>query len=74
MEEKILKLLQEKIPDVDFTASDTLIEDGILDSLTITTIIAELSMEFGLLIPVEEINEDNFNSISAMAELVTRLQ
>ena len=74
MEEKILKLLQEKIPDVDFTASDTLIEDGILDSLTITTIIAELSMEFGLLIPVEEIKEDNFNSISAMAELVTRLQ
>ena len=74
MEEKILSLLSEKIPEIDFGASDTLIEDGILDSLTITTIIAELSMEFGVMIPVEQINEDNFNSVAAMARLVSSLQ
>ena len=74
MEEKILSLLSEKIPEIDFTASDTLVEDGILDSLTITTIIAELSMEFGVMIPVEQINEDNFNSVGAMARLVSSLQ
>lgn len=74
MEEKIFALLQEKIPEIDFRASDTLVEDGILDSLTITTIIAEISMEFGILIPVEQINEENFNSVAAMAELVESLQ
>ncbi|MBQ4310675.1 MAG: acyl carrier protein [Oscillospiraceae bacterium] len=72
MEEKVLKLLSEKLPEIDFTASDTLIDDGILDSLTITTVIAELSVGFGVLIPFEEISEDNFNSVSAIAALVEK--
>lgn len=72
MEEKVIKLLSEKLPEIDFTASDTLIDDGILDSLTITTVIAELSVGFGVLIPFEEISEDNFNSVSAIAALVEK--
>ena len=72
MEEKVLKLLSEKLPEIDFTASDTLIDDGILDSLTITTVIAELSVGFGVLIPFEEISEYNFNSVSAIAALVEK--
>ena len=55
MNETILKLLTEEFPEVDFSASDTLVDDGILDSLTITGIIATLSMEFGITIPYEEI-------------------
>lgn len=74
MEEKVIKLLSEKLPEIDFTASDTLIDDGILDSLTITTVIAELSVSFGVLIPFEEISEDNFNSVSAIAALVEKYQ
>ncbi|MCD7862438.1 MAG: phosphopantetheine-binding protein [Lachnospiraceae bacterium] len=54
MEEKILTLLQKEIPEVDFTSSDALVDDGILDSLTLTNIIAILSMEFGITIPYEE--------------------
>ena len=74
MEEQVLKVLQEEYPDIDFTASDTMVDDGILDSLTITGIIAALSLEFGIQIPYEEIKEENFNSVSAMAALVSRLQ
>ena len=48
MEEKILNLLSEEYPEIDFTASDELVDDGILDSLTITGIIATLTMEFGI--------------------------
>lgn len=74
MNETILKLLTEEFPEVDFSASDTLVDDGILDSLTITGIIATLSMEFGITIPYEEIIEENFNSIKGLARMVERLQ
>lgn len=74
MEEKILKLLQEEYPEIDFTASDELVDDGILDSLTITGIIAALTMEFGITIPYEEIVEENFNSVTGLAKMVERLQ
>ncbi|MCI9426547.1 MAG: acyl carrier protein [Eubacterium sp.] len=73
MVEKILKLLQEEYPEIDFQASDELVDDGILDSLTLTGIIAVLTIEFGITIPYEEIIEENFNSIASMAKMVERL-
>lgn len=74
MEEKILALLEEEYPEIDFMASDELVDDGILDSLTITGIIAVLTMEFDITIPYEEIIEDNFNSIAGLAQMVERLR
>ncbi len=73
MEEKIYELLSEEFPAIDFKGSDTLVDDGILDSLTITGIIATLTMEFGITIPYEEIIEENFNSISGLAKMVEKL-
>lgn len=74
MEQKVLELLSNEYPEIDFTASDALVDDGILDSLTITGIIAALSLEFGITIPYEEIVEKNFNSIKGLALMVERLQ
>ena len=74
MREKVLHCLQEEFPDIDFDSSKTMVDDGILDSLAITGIIAILSMEFNIMIPYEEITEDNFNSIDALAAMVERLQ
>lgn len=74
MEKKILTLLTEDYPEIDFTASNELVDDGILDSLTITGIIASLSMEFDITIPYEEIIEENFNSIAGLARMVEKLQ
>jgi len=74
MKEKVLALLTEEFPEIDFTASEALVDDGILDSLTITGIIAALSMEFGITIPYEEIIEENFNSVAGLAAMVERLQ
>ena len=74
MEEKILALLSEEYPEIDFESSDALVDDGIMDSLTITGIIATLTMEFGITIPYEEIIEENFNSIAGLARMVEKLQ
>ncbi|MBQ6206997.1 MAG: acyl carrier protein, partial [Oscillospiraceae bacterium] len=75
MEEKVLKLLTEELPEIDFTDADAeLVSDGILDSLSITAIIAALTLEFGIVIPYEDITEENFNSVKAMAAMVERLK
>ena len=74
MREKVLELLSEEYPDIDFDSSDALVDDGILDSMTITGIIAALSMEFNITIPYEEIIEENFNSVDGLADMVERLQ
>lgn len=73
MKEKVLKVLQRECPDIDFSTPAELVADGILDSLRITTIIAALTMEFGITIPYEDIIEENFNSVDAMAAMVQRL-
>ena len=74
MEEKVLEVLSGEFPQIDFTASDALVDDGILDSLTIVSIISTLNMEFDIEIPYEEIIEENFNSIKGLAVMVERLQ
>lgn len=74
MRERILNLLAQECPDIDFTASDKLVDDGILDSLTITSIIVAFTVEFGVTVPYEEIVEDNFNSVDGMAAMIERLQ
>ncbi len=73
MEEKIYEILSKEFPEIDFKASDALVDDGILDSLTITGIIATLTMELGKRVPYEEIVEENFNSISSITKMVERL-
>lgn len=73
MKEKVLNLLSTEFADVDFTASEALMDDGILDSLILVELISALSMEYGIMIPYEEITPENFNSIAAISNLVERL-
>lgn len=73
MKEKVLQILRRECPSVDFLVSDTLVDDGILDSLMLTSIIPALTAEFGIMIPYTEITEENFNSVDAIAAMVERL-
>ncbi len=74
MKEKILAVLHDALPRIDFTASDSLVDDGILDSLSIVTLISELSMEFGVTFDMENLMPENLNSIDAIVETVKNLQ
>lgn len=73
MKEKVLAVLERECPNIDFLSSDKLVDDGTLDSLALTSIIAALTMEFDITIPYEEIVEENFNSVDGMAAMVKRL-
>ena len=60
--------------EVDFETCDTLIDDKILDSFDIVTIISEINTEYDVAIPAEEIIPENFNSAEALYDLIERLQ
>ena len=71
--EKVIEILTELHPEVDFNTAEDLIDDGVLDSLDIVSIVAAIDTEFGVVIPAEEIVPENFNSACAIFELITRL-
>lgn len=71
--EELLAILKELHPDVDFTAESALVDDGILDSLDIVTLITEINNTFDVSIPAQEILPENFNSAAALWDLIGRL-
>ena len=72
--EALYEILEDIQPDVDFATTEQLIDNHILSSLSILTLIAELEDEFDITIPAVEIVPANFNSAKAMWEMIQRLQ
>ncbi len=71
--EELLEILSEIKPGVDFEKETNLVDDGILDSLDIISIISEVSEEYDVKIPPEDIVPENFNSAGAMKKLIDEL-
>lgn len=68
--EKLLEILKGIRPDVDFENETALIDDGILDSFDVVSIISELDDAFDVQIRITELDPDNFNSAEAIWNLV----
>ena len=71
--QELLDILTELHPEVDYENCTTLIDDKILDSFDIITIITELSTRFDVVVPADQIVPENFNSAKALWALVERL-
>ena len=72
--EELLEILNDIQPGVDFENEKHLIDDHLLDSLSIISLVAKLEDTFDVTIPAVEIIPDNFNSAEAMLEMLQRLQ
>jgi len=72
--EKLLGILSNVRPDIDFSKTNQLIDNGVLDSFDIVMLVGELNEEFDIKIGVENLVPENFNSADAMKELISRLQ
>ncbi len=72
--EKLLELLKGVRPDVDFENETALIDDGILDSFDVVSIISELDDAFDVQIRINELDPENFNSAQAIWDLVNKLK
>lgn len=72
--EEILELLKGIRPDVDFENEKELIDEGILDSFDVVSIISEIDDKFGVQIRITELDPENFNSAEAIWKLIQNLQ
>ena len=68
--EELIELLEEIQPDADFENCDTLIDDGILDSFAILSIVSELQDTYDITITPADIIPENFNSAKALWDMV----
>ncbi len=71
--EEFISMLKGIKPNVDFEKEEALVDDGLIESLDIISIISEISDKYGVQIPSDEIIPENFNSAKALYELVQDL-
>lgn len=69
-----MEILKGIRPDVDFENETALIDDGILDSFDVVSIISELDDAFGVQVRINELEPENFNSVEAIWNLVQELK
>ena len=74
MKEQLMEILKDLRADVDFEKEKKLIDDGILYSFDIVTLVSELNSEFDVEINVMDLEPENFNTVAAMMELIEKLQ
>ncbi len=72
MEKKILEILEEVRPEFEFGESEDFIEDGLLDSFDIVTIIDSLEKEFGIVIDGLDVVPENFVNVDSIKSLVEK--
>mgnify|MGYP002509651382 FL=1 len=69
-----MQILQEVRHDVEFEKETKLIDDGILDSFDIISIVSGLNEEFEIEITADELEPENFNALSAIVSLVESMR
>lgn len=72
MREKILEILQDIRPEVDFNDSEDFIEDGYLDSFDMVALVSNLDKTFGISILGEDIIPENFANLEAIEKIVKK--
>jgi methoxymalonate biosynthesis acyl carrier protein len=51
---------------------DDLLEMGVLDSMAIMQLVGHLETQYGITIPTEEIDPDNFESINSLVAFIDK--
>ena len=72
--ERLMEILKGIRPDVDFENETALVDDGILDSFDVVSIISELDDAFGVQIRIAELDPENFNSATSIMALIEKLK
>lgn len=73
MKEQIIRILTELRPEFDFTQEGVdFIEEGMLDSFDLITLVSELDNSFEISIDGVDILPENFSSVEAIAQLLIK--
>ena len=71
--EKVIEILEDILPGEDVAGEESMVDDNILDSFAIISLVSALEEEFGIIISPAELVPENFNSAKAIYEMVERL-
>ena len=72
--EQLLEILSEIRPDIDFETEEGRIDNGMLDSLNIMSIVSEITDAFDIVVSPADIIPSNFNSAKALWAMIERLK
>lgn len=72
--EKLIKILMEINPDLDYEKETALVDDGLFDSLEVMTIVTEIDDRFHVEIDPDDVIAENFNSVETMLALIEKAQ
>ena len=72
--ETLMNILREIDDSIDYEKEQALIDDRLLDSFGVITLVAELEDAFDISIEASEMVPENFNSAGAIYKMIYRLQ
>ena len=72
MKNKVLNILSEIRSEFDFSTSSNFIEEGMLDSFDIITLVTMLDDEFEISIEGTQVIPDNFISVESICSLLSK--
>ena len=72
MKDKIITILKEIRPEFDFTENVNFIDEGMLDSFDVVTLVTTLDKEYHISIDGLDIVPDNFSSIDSIEALLKK--
>ena len=72
MKTQIMEILNEVKPECDFSSSENFIEDGMLDSFDLITIISYIEEKFNIVVDGLDMIPENFISVEAIAQMVEK--
>lgn len=72
--EKLMQILKELRPDVDFGTEEELITEGILDSFDVVALVEMIREGFEVEVQPEDLIPDNFNSAKAIMTMIERIK
>ncbi len=71
--EELLEILEELHPEIDFETEDSLIDDKLLDSFDVVTLVTEIGSAFDIELTAADMVPENFNSLDAMVDMIERM-
>ena len=70
--EKLLEILEDIVPEVDFNTETALVDKHILTSFNILSIVSEIEDEFDVELSPADLIPDNFNSAKNLWNLIEK--
>ena len=72
MEKEVLQMLTEVRPEFDFSQSTNYIEEGMLDSFDIISLVSSIDQKYNISIDGVDIVPENFSNLDSIVKLINR--